>query len=67
MRPATASTPAASTTTRMGLEPPGCPPGVITRFNARTTCTVNSYSRLQWNGTYIDGRKTLGENMAGQH
>ena len=39
-------------------------PAVVSAFNARTACTMNSYSRLQWNGSYVNGNKTIGENMA---
>ena len=39
-------------------------PDVVTAFRSRTACTMQSYSRLQWNGSYVNGTKTIGENMA---
>ena len=39
-------------------------PAVVSSFRSRTSCTMNSYSRLQWNGTFVNGTKTIGENMA---
>ena len=39
-------------------------PSVVQDFNVRTQCTKDSYSKLSWNGTFINGNTTITENMA---
>ena len=50
-----------------GVRTPWLSPAVSSAFDARTACTMNSYSQLQWNGSYVDGNKTIGEVHAEPH